>query len=240
MFKDFSPQAPLDELLDMARAEFGPVAFETVQLPGAALELLQIQDMPGYLEKLVARSRPGQTVDLPLWAKVWTPGLILASFLLRLPLPEGGEVLEIGAGVGLCGLAMASRGFRVTLTDLEPAALLFCRANALHNGLDGRVEVRPADFTRDRLGKRFQCIVGCEVLYQDAVYPGLLEFLRAHLAEEPGAEILLALDSSRTGKGFFALAQEHYRFLRKDVPFTDPESGESTVTCLYRLGAKPA
>lgn len=240
MLKDFSLNAPLDELLDAARAEFGPVAFEPVQLSGISLELLQIQDMPGYLEKLVGRSRPGQAVDLPLWAKVWTPSLILGSFLLRLPLPAGSEVLEIGAGVGLCGLALATRGFRVTLSDLEPAALLFCRANALQNGLGDRVEVRRADFIRDRLGKRFHCIVGCEVLYQDAVYPGLLEFLRAHLSEEPGAEILLALDSSRTGKGFFALGQEQYRFLRKDVPFTDPESGERTVTCLYRLGAKSA
>lgn len=240
MLKDFSPGAPLDELLDMARAEFGPMAFETVHLGGVSLDLLQVQDMPGYLEKLVGRSRPGQVVDLPLWAKIWTSCLILGSFLLRLPLPEGSEALEIGAGGGLCGLSLATRGYRVTLTDLEPAALLFCRANVLKNGLEDRVEVRRADFTRDRLGRRFRCIVGCEVLYQDAVYPGLLDFLRAHLSEESGAEVLLGLDSSRTGKGFFTLARDHFRFLRKDVPFIDPESGERTVTCLYRLGVKPA
>jgi len=238
--KEYPLDASLEELLALARTEFGPVCFEDVRLGSVELKLLQIEDMPRYLESLVSRTRPGESVDLPLWAKIWPPCLILGMFLQRHPFAPGAEILEVGAGGGLCGLVAAARGFSVTLTDMEPSALLFCRINALKNGLAERVRLQHADFTRDRLGRRFQAIVGCEVLYNDAVYAPFLEFLQAHLAEEPGAEVFLGLDEKRTGKGFFALAQEDFRLLRKDVPYQDRETGESTVTCLYRLERKPA
>jgi len=238
--KEYPLNASLEELLALARTEFGPVRFEDVRLGSVELKLLQIEDMPRYLETLVGRTRPGESVELPLWAKIWTPCLILGMFLQRFPIPAGAEVLEVGAGGGLCGLVAGVRGFTVTLTDLEPAALLFCRINVLRNGLEDRVTVQRADFTRDRLGKRFGCIVGCEVLYNDAVYAPLLEFLDAHLALEPGAEVLLALDQKRTGKGFFTRAQEQFRMRRKDVPYVDQDCGENTVTCLYRLERKSA
>ena len=240
MSKEYPLNASLDDLLALARNEFGPVRFEDVRLGDVDLKFIQIEDMPRYLETLVGRTRPGESVELPLWAKIWTPCLILGMFLHRMPIPAGTEVLEIGAGGGLCGLVTAARGFNVTLTDLEPAALLFSRINALKNGLADRVTVQKADFTRDRLGKRFGCIVGCEVLYDDAVFSPLLEFLDHHLAEGPGAEVLLALDQKRTGKVFFNKAQEAFRTLRKDVPYQDRETCENTVTCLFRLERKPA
>ncbi|MGE4506722.1 MAG: methyltransferase, partial [Desulfovibrionaceae bacterium] len=127
MAKAFDLERPLPELLAAAERAFGKVSFEPVRLGETTLEILQIADMPAYLDKLVDRARPGEPVDLPLWAKVWPSASIVSMFAMRMDFPAGARVLEIGAGTGLTGLALAGRGLSVTLTDIDPGALLFCR-----------------------------------------------------------------------------------------------------------------
>ena len=62
----------------------------------------------------------------------------------------GGRVLDAGAGVGVVGLAIASRlaGARVTLVEIDAAMAALASANAGRNGLAGRVEVVVADLRR--------------------------------------------------------------------------------------------
>jgi len=56
---------------------------------------------------------------------VWPAALVLCAWLMRLPSFAGLEILELGAGTGLCGLALAQccRVRRCTLTDVVPATL---------------------------------------------------------------------------------------------------------------------
>lgn len=239
MVKEFDLEKPLPELLDAARNAFGKVEFEPIKLGDTTLEILQIADMPAYLEKLVGRARPGAHVELPLWAKVWPSASILTMFAMRMDFAPGMSVLEIGAGTGLAGLALAARGCDVTLTDIDPGALLFCRINALHNGLGEKVRVRHADFTKDDLGETYQRIVACEVLYRESLLSPLVDFLLRHLQTGPGAEVLLASDAKREGRLFFDLAKERFRMMKKDVPYRDSETGEEKSTCLYRLAPMP-
>jgi FkbM family methyltransferase len=60
------------------------------------------------------------------------------------------RVLDIGAGVGVVGLAVARRMPRaeVTLVERESALCDLARANIERNGLDGRVRVVQADVSR--------------------------------------------------------------------------------------------
>lgn len=56
------------------------------------------------------------------------------------------DVLEVGAGTGRCGLQLAREfGCRVTITDIDTAALKVAQRRAEAEGLDKRVVVRPAD-----------------------------------------------------------------------------------------------
>lgn len=226
---------PLDVLLRLAEKKFGDVGFEKVAIGDVSLEILQIKDMPQYIEKLVGRTRPGESVELPLWAKIWPSCLFLGFFLQQFPFKEGEELLEIGAGVAVIGLVAAKRGFSVTVTDLEDDALLFARINALKNGVGDMLHIAKADFTKDNLGRRFDHVIGCEVLYNEKTYEPLADFLLAHLAERPESEIILAMDQKREGRAFFNRAKKHFAMMRKEFSFADRDTEEKQAINLFRL-----
>ncbi|NJB67466.1 putative nicotinamide N-methyase [Desulfobaculum xiamenense] len=216
-----SLDAPLDELLDCARERY-QVHFEPFSAGRHTLELLQISNMTEYVEK-ISQADTDDDIDLPFWAKVWPASMILSHFVCVLPPRPDAEVLEIGCGVGVCGLFAAATGFRTTLTDTNPDALLFSRINALKNGLEDRVDVRQADFAADRLGKRFDYIVGSEVLYIERLHRGLVKFMLAHIKPVPHAEVIFSKNFSRKSTRFFKLVDEDFL------------SSERTVGCKASL-----
>ncbi|AMK11606.1 class I SAM-dependent methyltransferase [Pseudodesulfovibrio indicus] len=236
----FNLDQPMGTLIDIAVREFGEVGFETVTIGEHSLEVLQVKQMQKYLDKLVDRTRSGKKISLPLWAKVWPSCLILGYTLTRFPFTPGCSVLEVGAGCAVNGMVMARLGLDVTVTDVDPHALLFSRINVLKNGLDGKMAVRRADFTRDNLDSRFDYIIGCEVLYEEAVYEPLVDFLDAHLAQTPTAEILMAMDKKRLGRKFFDKAGDSYAMMKSVANYKDKETGEENVINLFRMKRKGA
>jgi hypothetical protein len=91
--------------------------------------------------------------------------------------------------MGLPGLFLAAAGHDVTLTDLEPEALEFARANALVNNLPG-VKVRRLDWLAPDVTERFEAVIGSELLYNEKVAEHLMRLL--HNLPEPGCPIHLA------------------------------------------------
>jgi tRNA1(Val) A37 N6-methylase TrmN6 len=64
------------------------------------------------------------------------------------PAAPGETVVDLGAGVGAVGLAIAARvAVNVLLVESEPALVALARENVRRNGLDGRVAVVEADVT---------------------------------------------------------------------------------------------
>ena len=59
--------------------------------------------------------------------------------------PAGSRVLDVGTGSGVLAIAAASAGARVVAVDSNPAAVDCARINADVNGVDDRVEIRPAE-----------------------------------------------------------------------------------------------
>ena len=236
MARNISLDAPLDELKDAARAKFGELAFEPVTIGDTTLRFVQVGDMTAYIDKLVAGARGDQTVQLPLWARIWPTALLMSFLLQRMPLKSDGSLLEVGGGVGVCGLFAAARGLRSTITDIEPDALLFSRINILENGLEDRAEVAVADFTTTRLGKTFDYVVGCEIVYQPKFYADLAEFLLDHLAPEAHAEILLAMEIRATTEQFFQNVKDRVRISRRAMPLpVDCDEGEERIAHVFRM-----
>ncbi len=233
---EVSLNAPLDELLAYADARYG-TSFEPVTIGDISLEFLQINDMAAEVDRLVATSGRNEKVELPFWAHVWPSALLMAYYVQRLP-AEGRTMLEIGAGVGVAGLFAAAHGIRATITDIHPDALIFARINVLKNGLEDRAEVMRADFAADRLGRRFDIILGSEVLYIEALHRGLAKFLLAHIKRTPEAEVILCRDFRRKADRFLALCEDEFVNREKTIGCTadDPEFGLERHLCsIHRL-----
>jgi predicted nicotinamide N-methyase len=232
--------APLDELLGAAQSRYD-VHFEPVSAGGETLELLQIDDVAALIDRQLAQAGDGP-VELPYWATIWPAALLLAHSLRHLGPPQGRTLLEVGCGIGLCGLFAARQGFTTLLTDIHPDALLFTQINILHNGLADKASVARADFTTDRLGRRFDVILGAEVLYLQDTYRSLLKFFLAHLALKKEATLLLAKDFTRKATRFMDLADGEFTIAERVVGYkeTAPESGqpERKLCQIYRLTPK--
>lgn len=231
-----SPTATLDDILALSSARY-PVAFETVSLGTMDIDILQIADLPAHIDSLVERARPGEKVVLPFWAKLWPASFPLAVLLSRLTPAPGANLLELGAGVGLCGLTGAKRGYGALITDIEPEALLFARAAILKNGLDHTAKVEYLDMARSMPDDRFDVIVASEALYIPELHEPLAGLLAGAIKRKAGAQALLSCDRCREAAPFFAKAQQDF-LIQRTQSTCRSDSGESQTCVLYRMRSK--
>ena len=164
--------------------------------------LLVIRAAPS-LDTLVAAESDADR--LPYWAVLWPTAEQLARRLLTERSWAGVEVLELGCGLGLTGLALAAAGARVTQTDLFPEAVALAQANAAANGLHG-LHYAAADWRAWPLRRRWPVIVASDVTYERAAHPALLQVLTAALA--PGGTAYLADPGRPMSLDFFAGAEQ--------------------------------
>src|SRR3954447_14552705 len=109
----------------------------------------------------------------PYGVALWPAAIALAHELAaRAGELRGRSVLELGAGAGLPGIVAASLGATVVQTDRHELALHLCRLNGEQNGVAG-VEYRPADWAAWGDGRRYDWVLGSDVLYADAAHPHL-------------------------------------------------------------------
>lgn len=168
------------------------VELEPLSIRDHRLQLLQVSD----LAPLLGDRDPFQEVEnFPFWVKIWEAALVLADFMAtREPEPQG-RVLELGAGLGLPGLAAATAGHRVVLSDFEEHILDFQRVSAAASGIEERVEHLLLDWLNPGELPQFSTIIGAEILFREEFFAPLLEIMDRFLA--PGGTIYLAHDIRR-------------------------------------------
>jgi len=82
-----------------------------------------------------------------------------ALLLDHLGAQPGQDVLDIGCGYGILGLAAARAGAQVTMVDDDLLAVRCARASAEINGLAARCTVLPSDITRAVEDQQFDLVV---------------------------------------------------------------------------------
>ncbi|KAH8070967.1 hypothetical protein JL720_11581 [Aureococcus anophagefferens] len=132
--------------------------------------------------------------------RLWPAALLFAEWALADPRRFAGRsVLELGAGVGLCGLALAATGAaRVVLTDGDGRVVTNLRHNADLNGFAGGGRVAVAEFAWDEAAAfyassgAFDAVVAADCVYDAAVAPALAGALAGALDANPAAAVYLA------------------------------------------------
>jgi predicted nicotinamide N-methyase len=216
-------QDTLEGLLAIARERYD-IAFEKVAVGRYELDLLQIADMAAHIDELAEQSSGDKRIELPFWARIWPTSILLSYHIQRMNPAEGSSMLEIGAGIGVCGLFAARHGFKVTISDINEDALLFARINVLKNGLGDRAQVRKIDFTKP-IPQTFHYIIGSEVIYIEDSYRPLLKFLLATIDQAPGAEVVLAKSYNLKAKKFFDLADREFVIKSQTMGFRETGEG---------------
>mmetsp|Transcript_25908 Transcript_25908/g.72300 ORF Transcript_25908/g.72300 Transcript_25908/m.72300 type:complete len:412 (-) Transcript_25908:102-1337(-) len=112
--------------------------------------------------------------------RLWAGGLMLMRWCCALikssPHVLGsGPILEIGAGIGLVGVAVAKLGMKVVVSDREPALLQRMRENVEAEGVEDMCKVLPLDWSkagdpkqkRILAAQRFSAVIGADVVYEE-------------------------------------------------------------------------
>jgi len=137
-------------------------------------------------EVLVQTLEDGET---PVWVELWPSAIALARWYWQGPDLTGLTVLELGAGLGLSGLAAALKGARVTQTDYIPEAVELARHNALQNGAGGMMEHLVADWRDFQITQQFDIITGSDFLYHPLLQPYLKKIFETNL--KPGGRLII-------------------------------------------------
>jgi predicted nicotinamide N-methyase len=154
--------------------------------------------LPKYLDRFI---NPVDVLhNFPLWAKIWKASWVLSGYLADMSLEPDKRFLEIGAGVGLVSIVAASFGHQITMTEYNPDALNFARANAHLNNCPG-LPIRKLDWHRPQLRGKFDTIVASEITYKQEDFSALIQLFRSNL--QPRGQIILASEMRKTGKDLF-------------------------------------
>ena len=185
---------------------------------------------PASIDRFI---NPDDMMDnFPLWAKIWEASGVLASYLTGLPPNPMKTMLEIGCGLGMVGIAAARAGHRITMTELNPDALNFARANALANDCP-QIAIERLDWNAPHLDGRFDTIVGSETVYKTEDIDGLEAMFDRYL--NPGGTIILAEGVRRTGVDFWKRMQHVYDVTaRRQTLRSDRETRHAVLFRLQR------
>ena len=202
------------------------VRYETIEFGDLDLHVRALRDKQEFSDDEGEAKRLGITsATWSIFGVLWPSSRVLAQLMHTYDV-GGRRVLEVGCGLALASLVLASRGVDVTATDYHPEAQSFLDANRALN------QSGPIDFFRtsweddgqdEPLG-RFDLIIGSDVLYERDMVPQLCSFIGRHA--HPTCELML-VDPRRENRGRFSrlMEEDGWTGSRTDV-VPDPSHDE--------------
>jgi 2-polyprenyl-3-methyl-5-hydroxy-6-metoxy-1,4-benzoquinol methylase len=190
---------------------------------------------PASIDRFI---NPDDVMDnFPLWAKIWEASGVLAGHLAGMAPDPTKTMLEIGCGLGMVGITAAMAGHRITMTELNPDALNFARANALANDCP-QIAIERLDWNAPQLDGRYDTIVGSEIVYKAEDIHGLDALFDRYL--NPGGTIMLAEGVRRTGVDFWDRMRDRYDVqARRQTLRSDQGTTHMVLFRLQRRAERP-
>jgi predicted nicotinamide N-methyase len=175
---------------------------------------------------------------VPYWPTLWPSARMLAKAVLREPwgkYPQPVEVLEVGCGLGLAGIACLARGLRVTFSDVDETAVAFAVRNAKLNGYPEGFRTRLIDFRCPPDDVKYPVVIGSDLMYEERLVNPLVCLLEAVLA--PGGVCLIADPDRLPARVFRWKLEEAGYEVTADFARAGEPGGERTKGTIYRIRA---
>ena len=166
------------------------------------IEYYCLKDPDSLLDEKTLLDSHGELKWQPYWAQNWEAANGIAEELSSLDLNER-QVLDLGCGLGVTGAIAAAGGARVVLADNAPPALCFAQVNCLP--WKEQTSVVRLDWRRDDLKRKFDFIVGSDILYDRKDIEYLDKFWRRHLADD--GRVLLGDPNRPMTREYFEMLQ---------------------------------
>ncbi len=188
------------------------------------LRVLALSDLQQFSDPHGTAERAGiSSAQWSLFGHPWPAGKVLASRMLDVDV-RGIRILELGCGLGLASLVLASRGADITASDYHPLAAEFLERNVVANDLPA-VPFRLLDWTRPDPGLGlFDMIVGSDILYERGHADLLGEVIERHagvhakvMLTDPGRHHAGRFVRGLKARGF-AVTEEHTAFEEGERP----------------------
>jgi predicted nicotinamide N-methyase len=157
------PTTPLEAL--------GPTIHAEVKVGNRAFVVCR----PDAVDPLEREGEPASDQYRPYWAELWPASRLLAAIVLERPIPPETQVLELGCGLGLPGLAALARGCHVIFNDFDPTALRFVAESAQANGF-ARFDLAAFDW-RGPTSVHADLVLGSDLLYEVGLVEPLANLL---------------------------------------------------------------
>ncbi|NUN99718.1 MAG: methyltransferase domain-containing protein [Saprospiraceae bacterium] len=183
-----------------------------------SLKWLRIQNTDQLFDELLAKDADDPDLEderMPYWADLWPSALALSQYLLRhQDLISGKTTLEIGCGLGLCGMVAADIGARVTLSDYLPEPLEVVRYLWWLNRQE-EPDLLQMDWRYPPQNLQFDLLLASDISYEIRAHEPLVGAIRKLL--KPGGRVLLSEPRRSTANAFFKLlAREGFLYERQE------------------------
>lgn len=163
MSAESSPRTP--PLPETPWEALGPIVRETVRVEGRTFLINRPGESDRLLEHPYVHAAFAADEYMPYWADLWPAARMLAKVILHEAPAPGTEVLELGCGLGLPGIAALARGLRVIFSDYDATALRFAADNARANGFED-FRLLQMDWRAPPADLRVPVVLASDVIYE--------------------------------------------------------------------------
>lgn len=207
------------------------LTFDRLRFGEKQIRLLKIADLEEFLD---GKDPFADVSEFPFWVRLWDAAMILAYVLGSQPNGAGRRLLELGAGLGAPGLAAATAGFDVTISDYEEIIMDFQKVSAAASGLKN-IQFAHLDWLNPPKMEPFDVLAGAEILFRDEFFEPLLNIFKNCLKVD--GEIYLAHDAKRQSlPKFLNLAQDAFDIGTKEQVIK--RDGKKVTIIINRLRHK--
>ncbi len=180
----------------------------TFSLYHERFSIFHVKDIDPLLDELVGKGPDSEEVKderLPYWAELWPSSISLAQFILSFQSVKPGlRVIELGCGIGLAGIAAASAGGEVTITDYQSEALAMAEMNWLINlGTSPRSILM--DWRKPAATEKYELIIASDIVYEERFFEPIINVF-SNLCSAEG-KILLSEPNRPVAEAFFNMLQ---------------------------------